>query len=222
MNKTAVVVGGTGLIGKALVKKLCADSRYREVKLLVRKPTAVVDSKVTVIELDFTNIEQLKQHVVGDELFCCIGTTIRKAGSQEKFEEVDYQIPKNLAFAAAKNNVHKFLMISSLGANSNSPNFYLRTKGKAEQALTAAGLNNYLVVRPSLLTGTREETRVGEKIGEAILSILKPVMLGPLKKYKPVSDVLLSNALVNIANSNFKNRVFDSPELFQWEEKHEG
>lgn len=214
MNKNAIVVGSTGLIGKALVAKLCEDVRYQEVKLLVRKPVEPVHSKVEVVMVDFNNITQLEESVVGDELFCCVGTTIGKARSKSKFEEVDYNIPKNLAEIAAKNGLQKFLLISSLGANKSSLNFYLRTKGKAEQAVINSGIDNYIIVRPSLLTGNRNETRVGELVGGAVLTLLKPLLIGPLKRYKPVSDALLSNALIQIANGNFKNRIFESPNYF--------
>lgn len=216
MKKIAIVVGSTGLIGKALVDRLCNDERYSSVKLLVRAPIAPKHNKITVIVVNFKNREQLQQHVVGDELFCCIGTTIKKAGSQEKFEEVDYRIPRELAEVAAKNDVGKFLMISSLGADITSSNFYLKTKGRAEEAVINAKIKNYLIVRPSLLTGNREETRVGEIVGKVVLNIFNPILLGPLKKYKPVSDELLSNALLNIANRDFKNKIFESPELFKW------
>ncbi len=186
--KTAVVIGATGLTGHLLVEALLNDQRYEQVKVLVRNSFSVEHQKLKVLVTDFQSSASLAAGLKGDDVFCCIGTTIRKAGSQEAFREVDYDIPVKAAAIALQNGVNQFIVISSLGANAHSSNFYLRTKGEMEQAVLKVGLPKVVIVRPSMLLGDRKEVRVGEKIGQWLIIALGPLLIAGLKKYRGISS----------------------------------
>lgn len=204
--KTAVVIGATGLTGHLLVEALLNDQRYVQVNVLVRHAFPVQHKKLQVLVTDFQSSASLKAGLKGDDVFCCIGTTIRKAGSQEAFRAVDYDIPVKAAEIALQNGVKQFIVMSSLGANAQSSNFYLRTKGEMELAVLTIGLPRVFVVRPSMLLGNRKEVRVGEKIGQWLIIALGPLLIGGLKKYRGITSQQVAKAMVHLANSDTSHR----------------
>ncbi|MBP6302526.1 MAG: NAD(P)H-binding protein [Bacteroidia bacterium] len=212
--KIAVVFGATGLTGHLLVDALLNDQRYEQVRVLVRHTFPVQHKKLQVLVTDFQSSESLAVGLKGDEVFCCIGTTIRKAGSQEAFRAVDYDIPVRAAEIALQNGVKQFIVMSSLGANAQSTNFYLRTKGEMEQAVLTIGLPGVVVVRPSMLLGNRKEVRIGEKIGQWLIIALGPFLLGGLKKYRGITSQQVAQAMIQLANSDTSQQIFESDELW--------
>lgn len=218
-TKTALLVGATGLVGGHLLNLLLADDTYKEVKSFVRRPTGKVHPKLKEIVTDFSRLETVENEFHGDDFFCCVGTTIRKAGSQEAFEKVDYAIPVHTAELAAKQGVNHYLIISSLGADATSGNFYLRTKGKMEEKLKSIGFRNLSILRPSLLTGDREEFRVGESIGKYAMKALDPLLIGGWRKYRSIAARDVAKAMLRIAKEKSGTDVYQSDRLQLFAEK---
>lgn len=198
-KKTAIVAGASGLTGSFLLQQLAQDKNFEKIIVLSRKAMKPALPKVKEILVDFDNIGKYDFWPDADVLFCCIGTTIKKVGSQEAFRKVDYQIPVALAEQCALYNVG-FHLMSSIGANAQSKNFYLRTKGETEEAIKQIDLPYLYIYRPSFLMGPRQERRIGESIGKVFSVLTYPLMLGPLKKYRGIH-------VSKIADSMIKNTV---------------
>jgi uncharacterized protein YbjT (DUF2867 family) len=192
MLKTALVLGATGLVGKALVEQLCRDRRYQTVTCLVRKPLSndfftENASKIRPIVVNFENLQDYQGYFGAQHIFVCLGTTIKKAGNKSAFRRVDFEYVHVAAQLARAQRAMSFVWISSVGANAKSSNFYLRVKGELENAIiNMSGLDNACAVRPSLLLGKREEMRPTEKLATMLTPLLSPLMLGGFSKYKPV------------------------------------
>jgi uncharacterized protein YbjT (DUF2867 family) len=191
-NSIAVIAGATGLVGGYLLQILQNNHDYQKIITVGRrKPDSEKSELRTDISVDFANQNQLqKAMVTGCDLFICLGTTIKKAGSQSAFRVVDFDYPINLVEAAIKVNARSIHIVTALGADDNSGIFYNRVKGEVEQKAKEMGESSgipIVVYRPSLLLGDREEFRAGEKIASAISFLAMPLFaLGPLKTYKPV------------------------------------
>lgn len=186
MRGTAIVIGATGLIGSLLVQDLLKNSQFTKVKALLRKPLPLRDGRLEQVVVDFTDDMALESVLHGDVLFCCIGTTIKKAGSQEAFNAVDYAIPVRCGTIARKNGITQFHLVSSIGAQASSKNFYLRTKGRTEAALRALQFPSLFIYQPSFLTGNRKEVRFGEQIAIMLMPVFSFLMRGRWRKYRPV------------------------------------
>lgn len=199
-SKNALVVGGTGLIGKQLVQKLLDSANYDQIRVLGRKPLGIKHPKLVEISYNFEQPDASK--VVGDDVFCCLGTTLKKAGSKEAFFKVDYEYPLQIARFAKQNGATTYLIVTAMGANAESTFFYNRVKGEVEEDLQLLNFPGFHIFRPSLLLGDRQEKRLGEKIGEKVMRFLRPVLVGQLKKYQPIEAAKVANAMVAIANTN--------------------
>lgn len=200
--KTALIIGGTGLVGSQLLTLLLESSIYEKVIVFVKRDTGIHHPKLAQHFIDFDKPETYQDFVIGDDFFCTIGTTIKTAGSQEAFKKVDYSYPKQFAQIASQNKVSQFLIISSLEADANSSNFYLKTKGEMEDFLKELNLESVSVLRPSLLLGNRTEFRLGEKIGAFFMKTFSFLLIGKMKKYKPIESKIVAQALFNIAQEH--------------------
>lgn len=196
--KTAIVIGATGLVGNILVNQLLDNSSYSKVVLLLRKPLNVVHSKLVQEVINFDHLDASK--VVGDDLFCAMGTTLAKAGSKESQYKIDCTYPYEIGKIAKANGVKQYILVSSVGANFESSNFYLRTKGDLEKKIESLGFQNFVSLRPSLLLGNREESRLGEKIGKVLFNILLPLMFGSLRKYRSIEASDVAKSMQRFAN----------------------
>jgi uncharacterized protein YbjT (DUF2867 family) len=201
-TKTAIIVGATGLIGNHLLNLLLNSPNYAKVIIFTKRPSQIQHSKLEEHQIDFENIQDYKHHIYGDDFFCTLGTTIKKAGSQEAFRKVDLEYPCLFADIAFKNNVKHFLIISSIGADEHSNNFYLKTKGELESKLRTIPFDSLSIFRPSLLLGNRKEFRLGEKIATLITPLFSFFLLGGLKKYRPIKAETVAKAMLNSANQN--------------------
>lgn len=209
--KTALIIGSTGLIGSQLLHLLLESRDYGKVITFVKRDTGIRHPKLTQHIIDFDKPETFKDLVVGDDFFCTIGTTIKKAGSKEDFKKVDFEYPKQFAAYALLNKVEQFLIISSLGANANSGNFYLKTKGEIQDFLKDCNFESIAVLQPSLLLGNRTEFRLGEKVGAFFMKTLSFLFVGNLKKYKPIESKTVAKALFKIAQTNNKGfKIYES------------
>lgn len=189
----ALVLGASGLVGKALVNQLCQDDRYSQVTCLIRSPLSKAQyhdplNKIQAIVIDFEALQDYQGYFSVEHVFCCLGTTIKQAGSQSNFRRVDFQFVHVAAQLTRAQRAKSFVWISSVGANAKSGNFYLKVKGELENAiLSMPQLDNAAAVRPSLLLGQRTQKRTAESWGIAIMKVLSPIMFGPFAKYRPVN-----------------------------------
>lgn len=208
-KKTALIIGASGLVGKQLVQQLLKDERYEKVTALVRKPLDIQHNKLeqTRYDFDWPNADL----AIGDELFCCLGTTIKKAGSQTAFRKVDYDYIVETAKIALANGTKKIAIVSSMGADKDSSIFYNRIKGETEEALQKLNYEACYILRPSLLMGARDELRMGELVGKLFMTALS---FAVPKKYKGIEGYQVAKAMIASMNSN-KNgfQILESDEL---------
>ena len=213
--KTAIIVGATGLVGSHLLERLIQDARYGKIVLLSRRQHDLTSSKIDTVITDFSSDQLLKDSMVGDEVFCCLGTTIKKAGSQENFRKIDLELPLKVAEHAVANKVPGYYLVSSLGASSRAMNFYGKTKGQLEEALKHLNIERLAIFRPSLLLGKRPAYRFGESVATAVMPLLNPFLIGSLKKYRSIHADAVAAAMVNIANSDHAQTIYESDEIQQ-------
>lgn len=203
-GKIALVIGGTGLVGTALLEQLAADDRYVEIVAIGRSCPTVESPKISFVENDLSSPKTAAEHLFGDDLFICIGTTIKKAQSQDAFRFIDYSIPKKIAKHARKNGVRAVAVVSSVGAHRKSGNFYLKTKGKMEEAITSEGFKRTVILRPSLLLGNRTEVRLGEGIARRLAPLTSCLLCGRMRKYRAVKASDVAAAMIRYLNLDTK------------------
>jgi uncharacterized protein YbjT (DUF2867 family) len=191
-QRRALLLGSTGLIGKRAREHLAAGGRYTEVVCLVRKATGAPGEKV----VDFATLDRVDPV---DDVFCAIGTTMKKAGSREAFRAVDHDLPLKVAKLAVAAGAQRMVLVSSVGASAKAGSFYLRTKGELEDALAALGLRALHVLRPSLLLGDRAESRPGESVGIAVARATGFLLMGGLRKYRAIDADVVARAMVAAA-----------------------
>lgn len=183
--KKALVIGATGLIGRMLTEALLRDDTFDEVHILVRRSLPLSHPKLKQQLFDFDNPSI--DLVQGDVLFCAMGTTLRKAGSQAAQYKIDCLYPFEVAKIAKQQGIKQFVLVSSVGADATASNFYLRTKGDLEEKLKSLAFDSLILVRPSLIMGERQERRLGEKIAMTLMPLLNPLLVGKLRKYRGVA-----------------------------------
>jgi uncharacterized protein YbjT (DUF2867 family) len=196
-SRKAVVAGGTGLVGGALLQLLAGDARYSHVTSLVRREIPQLPG-VAVQRADFERLDELALPDV-DDAFCCLGTTRRDAGSAAAFRRVDLDYVVAFARRAKRAGALRFMLVSSLGASSGSPFLYPRTKGECEAAISAIGFTAVVIVRPSFLLGARAQERAGEAVALRVARVIEPLLVGPLRKYAPVDAFTVARALARAA-----------------------
>jgi uncharacterized protein YbjT (DUF2867 family) len=194
--KTAIIAGSTGLVGSALLSQLLIDTDFEAIIIFVRKPIDKKHQKLSYVLVDFENIEAQPKQLSATHAFCCLGTTIKKAGSKDVQYRIDHDYVLAFAKACKAIGVKSFTVVSSLGADAQSKNFYLNTKGIMEADLIKIGFENLHILRPSLLLGKRNEFRLGEKIAMAFMKVFSSFFIGSLKKYKGISAEMVANAMI--------------------------
>lgn len=212
--KTALVLGATGLVGNTLTQKLLDDSRYSKVKIFVRRKPKIQHAKLETNIVNFDNVDEWKSMLSGDELFSCMGTTIKDAGTKANQYKVDFEYQFSAAKAASENGVSSYVLVSSAGAKKESSNFYLRIKGELEEKICELAFTNIIVFRPSLLLGKREKFRPGEKIASYIFPFITTI-IPFVKKYRPINADTVAEAMINKANSlNDKISIYSLDQIF--------
>ena len=211
MGKKVMVLGSTGLIGSELVKILLKEENIEQVVCPVRKVKNLTNPKAKEIEIDFKNRDALNKLPEVEIIYCCLGTTIKKAGSKENFKFVDYELPLKFAQWGIKNNVHTYAIVTAMGADAKSFIFYNKVKGEVEQELRNLNFENLNIFRPSLLLGERDETRLGEKVAEKLFNLINPLMKGSLKKYAAIKGSDVAKAMV--LNNKKGLNIFLSDEI---------
>ncbi|WP_227871813.1 oxidoreductase [Paenibacillus bovis] len=200
-QKVALVAGATGLVGQALTELLIQAPEYSEVIVLVRKPVErwQQHDRLRQVIVDYEHLEQQRDELRADDIYCCLGTTIRKAKTQENMYRIDVTYPLELARIAHEEGATQFLVVSAMGADSQSSVFYSRIKGELEQQLAQIGYESLSIVRPSLLLGKRREFRLGERTGAILARVLSPLFIGPMNKYKAISAEIVAEGMYRIA-----------------------
>src|SRR5688572_4797290 len=207
--KTALIVGATGLIGKQLLQLLLQDSHYEKVKAITRKSLDLKHPKLENMVLDFEKFSDAD--LKSDDVFCCLGTTIRIAKTKEAFRKVDYEYPLELARASKNQGATQYLLVSALGADKNSKIFYNKVKGEIEEAISHVDFRTVHILRPSLLLGDRSEQRAGEGTATAFFKIFG--FLIPTK-YKAIDSGKVARSMLAFAKQKDSGFYFhESKEL---------
>ena len=196
--RTALVAGATGLVGSQLVTTLLEDERYETVKAITRKPLNRTHPRLENHVIDFDVMSQYVDELKADDIFCCLGTTMKTAGSKEAFEKVDYHYPLELAKRCKELGATQYLLVSALGANLRASVYYNRVKGRVEEAVKLVGFESTHIFRPSLLVGPREEYRSGEAAAKWFFrnfGFLVP------SKYKAIASIKVARAMAHFARS---------------------
>ncbi|GAB3889601.1 oxidoreductase [Spirosoma agri] len=210
--KTALVIGATGLVGDLLTHRLVDSPLYEKVKVLVRKSLNWQHPRLQEVQFDFDHPNGLLTQA--DDIFCCLGTTMKKAGSKEAFRKVDYQYPMDIARLGLANGAQQFAIVTAMGADTKSTFFYNRVKGEVERDLAALNYPTLLIFRPSLLLGNRGENRLGERLAEGAMRLLSPIIPA---KYKGVDGSKVANAMLATMQQGLVGKhVFESDRLQEY------
>ncbi|MDA9645117.1 NAD(P)H-binding protein [bacterium] len=213
--KTALLFGSSGIVGGHLLNQLIKDTNYSKIKLFVRSDPEISNPKVEVIKTDFNNLENHKEDIKGDDCFFCIGTTKKNSPDKDDYRRVELDIPKEIAKIAKSNLVNSFIFVSALYANPTSSGDYVRFKGLVEDELKELNFPKLGIMRPSFLIGNRKEKRTSETIGIFVFNLISPLLLGPLKKMKPIHSETVAKAMIRAANENLEKNVFESNEIYK-------
>ena len=213
--KTALVFGSSGLVGNHVLKELVHNSNYSKIKIFVRSLTEVNHTKVEIIKTDFNNLDKHVEDIKGDECFFCIGTTKKKSPDKSEYQKIELDIPKKIAQIAKFNLVKSFFFISSGYANPKSSGDYLKFKGFVEEEIKNLKFDKIGIMRPSFLLGNRKEKRIGEKLGIILFKLLTPILVGPLRKMRPIRSEIVAKAMVKLANENIIQSIFESNEIIE-------
>ena len=211
--KTAIIFGSSGLIGNELFRTILLNNSYDKIKVFVRSMPKVNNPKVEIIQTDFTNLEQYRNQLKGDDCFFCIGTTKKDTPDKDDYRRIEYNIPLDVAKITKENSVNSFFYISSIGASPNSSSNYLKNKGQVEEELKNLNFSKLAIIRPSLLIGKRKSFRLGEVIFTPIMNTLSIFAFGGLRKYKPIKIQSVVKAILYISKNNLNEVIFESDEL---------
>ncbi|RYD94109.1 MAG: NAD-dependent epimerase/dehydratase family protein [Sphingobacteriales bacterium] len=202
MAYKAIIAGASGLIGSNLLRLLLQQPEYDEVLLLVRKEFPVKHKKLKQAVINFDTLEKYSSLINGHALFSCLGTTKEKTPDTKIYYKIDHDYSVMLAQLAAKNGVTQFHLVSSVGANANSSQFYLKTKGETERDVQAAGVKTLHIYQPSLLTGRTRENRFTEDVLAGMFAVLNPLLVFGLKKYRSVPGAVVARAMITESLKN--------------------
>ncbi len=203
-GKIATIIGSTGLIGSHLLQRLQEDRTFQTVRALVRRPMSFDSPKVEMKLVNFADPESVKLAIDGsDAVFCAVGTTQKKVkGDKEAYRKVDYDIPVNAARFCAETGCPNFLLVSSVGADSRSTNFYLKLKGEVEDTIQELSIPHIAIFRPSMLVGERKEFRLGEKFAQPLMKFFGFMLIGKWEKYHAIDAASVANAMIQSAKES--------------------
>ncbi|MDX2191538.1 MAG: NAD(P)H-binding protein [Bacteroidota bacterium] len=197
MGKSAIIAGASGLVGKQLMYKLLENQNYSKIYVLVRKEMSLDHPKLEQIIVNYDALYEAGINKQIDDAYCCLGTTMKKAGSKEAFYKVDYTYVVNFARYSQSKGVKNFALVSAIDSDKNSKIYYSKVKGETEEKLKVFRFDHLVIARPSFLLGDREEFRLGEKLALAASVVVTPLLFGKWKRYKPVHCTKVAEALIN-------------------------
>lgn len=199
MSRTALLAGATGLVGSHVLRLLLADKHWERVVSIGRRTTPERHDKLAQRVVDLGAAEALPDLPHADDVFCCLGTTIKQAGSQEALRRVDHDFVVAVAHAGLRAGATQFLLVSAVGADPASRVFYSRVKGETEADVRKLPYRAIQIFRPSLLLGERSEFRLGERIAMVVAPLLGMVLFGRLRRYRPIDAAGVARAMVRVA-----------------------
>jgi len=213
-GRSALVLGATGLVGGHCLELLLGDPAWSRVNVVARRPSGRTHPRLTEVVADFERLEAHAEAFAVDAVFCCLGTTIRKAGSQEAFLRVDHDYPVAAARLASARGARRFLLVTALGADAGSRVFYNRVKGEVERDVSALPFEGVALLRPSLILGDRAERRTAEALAQRLAPLAAPLLVGPLRKYRAIDATAVARAMVGLAREGFRGvRVVENDEI---------
>ena len=213
-GRTALVFGGTGLIGKAVTEELSRSDNYKTVIVFTRRKSEIHDSsKIYNPVVDFEHIESFANQIRGEDIFICLGTTIKKAGSVGRMEEIDRDLPVSLAKKARENGAKRIAVVSSIGAKASSGNYYLRIKGEMEQGILGIDFETTAILRPSLLLGDRGEKRTGESAAKIFMKLLGLLLIGKFRKYRAIEGRNVAKAMIRMLENKNGKKIYESDQV---------
>mgnify|MGYP006282414343 CR=1 FL=1 len=213
INKTAIVFGATGLVGSELLNVLIRDIRYRAVKVFTRNELNIEHIKVIEKIVDVEDVDSYSDLLKGDDLYICIGTTRGKAGSVDKMEDIDRNLPVRIAKAALRMGVQNVALVSSIGASAASRNYYYRIKGRMEEDILELEFKRKVILRPSILLGKRSEFRLLESLGKSMVKALGFMLRGKREKYRGIKASYVAEAMVKELNNLNGRTIYESDEI---------
>lgn len=219
-QKTAIILGATGLTGGILLDKLIDDPRYRKIKVFSRNHVQKSD-KIEEYLINLFELEKVADLFTADEVYCCIGTTQKKTPDNDTYRMIDFGIPATAAKLSRKNKIGTFQVISAMGADEKSRFFYNRVKGEMEGAVLEQNISNTYILQPSLIGGNRQESRPFEFIWKKIMSVGDYLLVGSLKKYRSIHPETIVNAMIYLANSNYRSGRITSDEIREIAERNQ-
>ena len=209
MTKKAIIVGASGLIGSKLLNIIFDNDGYNQILLIARKKTRIIDNRVTQLVIDFEQLNEYAAEITGDVLFCCLGTTKDETPDRWQYRKIEHDYPVKLAEIALKNGIGQYHLVSSVGANAKSSNFYLKIKGETENDLKKINLTGLHIYQPSILTGNRKISRKTERLFIGLMKLINPLLLGGLKKYRSIPAGTVAWAM-------FKQSLKNEPGVFTY------
>ncbi len=211
---TALIAGASGLIGGHLLDMLLKGDRYERVRAVVRRPLGVSHPRLEQVQVDWTRLGDAGDRLKADDVFCALGTTMKQAGSKEAFRRVDHDYPLALAEATRRLGAESFSLVTAIGSDPGASIFYYRVKGEVEEAVKGVGFARTHIFRPAMLLGERSENRPGERVGSFLLRVATPVMVGPLRKVRPVEARDVAACMYGAAaDAGTGVRVFENDEI---------
>ena len=202
MVNRAIVAGAGGLVGGGLLNILLASPGYDEVLILVRKELPVKHRKLTQLVVDFNRLHYYSAAITGDVLFCCLGSTRKKTPDLNEYRKIDHDYPLQLAQIALAGNISQYHLVSAIGADAGSSNFYTKMKGETERDIIEVGLPGLHIYQPSFLAGSRNESRPMEGFFLAVMKVIDPLLFGNLKKYRCIAAATVAKAMYNQSLKN--------------------
>jgi uncharacterized protein YbjT (DUF2867 family) len=206
----AIIAGASGLVGGILLDILLQSPAYQNVTILVRKELPVSHPKLKQLIVDFDQLETYSGEIAGLALFCCLGSTRKKTPDLLVYRKIDHDYPLRLAQIARENGVAQYHLVSAIGANASSSNFYTKMKGETEEDIKNAGLKCLYIYEPSFLTGNREENRFGERFTIKLMKVFNPLLAGGLKKYRSIPAETVASAMYKQSLKN-QEGIFTYP-----------
>lgn len=213
MEKTAILIGATGLTGRHLLNLLLTDSDYVRIIVLGRRTTGIKHTKIKEHIIDLMDLSNFGDLIKGDVAFCCVGTTKSKTPNKENYYNIDYGIPTSLAYLCDKNKVENFVVLSSMGANEKSRSFYLRTKGLMEKTILSTTVKNIFILRPSIIMGKRQDKRLLEFVFKMIFKCFEWFMIGAFESYKSIHAKKIAQAMIVLSKKGYYSPVIMSNQI---------
>ena len=202
MSKTAVIAGATGLVGKELLDYLIENDYYEKIQIISRRALSYENPKIEVVVVNYNQLSNYREKISGNHYYCCLGTTLKAAGSKYNFYRIDYLYGYRLAkIAEADSTCSQFALLTSVGANATSSVFYSRVKGRVEKDVSKLKIPGIHILRPSILLGKRKNRRLYEELGKIFSTIIKFFFIGDHTKFIAIEASRVAQAMFYVAKS---------------------